>query len=614
MAAPELPHRVPHSALHIARGNLHGFQSGQQTDRSSKKLRVRTALVAAAVAVVALVAGVVMFLRTGSGDGVSVEAPRRGGQIVASIRAEPRSFNRLVARDQATDLLNFLTQGPLVRVNRSTFELQPWLAEKWDSTGDGRTYTLFLRPGVTWSDGTAFTSADVLFSFEAVYNPTSKSVLAGTLLAGGQPIKAAAIDAQTVAVTFPAASGPGLRLLDQLPILPKHKLEGLLTAGTFASAWNSTTPPADIVGTGPFVVRDYQPGQRVVLDRNPRYWRRAADNTPLPYLDRVVLEIVPEQNAELLRLQSGAIDLTSSELRPEDYLSVRRAEEQGQLRLIELGVGPDADAFWFCLKPEVKRKDPRFAFVQRPEFRQAISHAVDRDMFVQTVFLGAAVPVWGPITPGNTQWFWPDVPRYLHDDGRARALLTGIGLADRDGNGVVEDEKGTEARFTVITQRGIGWYERGVAVLRDELAQVGIAIEPAPLEFGAMIQRMLACDYDAMYYRPLTTDMDPAGNLDFWLSSGSAHFWNLEQGPSASDWERRIDTLMLEQAATVESERRHQQFNLVQRIFAENLPVLHFAAPRLYYGHSVRVRGVVPSVQRPPVLWNADSLSLVSVD
>jgi peptide/nickel transport system substrate-binding protein len=537
-------------------------------------------------------------------------SPSRGGQIVASIRAEPRSFNRLVARDSATELISLLTQGPLVRVNRATFELEPWLAERWESSDDGRVHTLHLRPGVTWSDGTPFTSADVLFSLEAVFNPKAKSVLAGILLAGGQPLRATAPDPQTVVVTFPAPSGPGLRLLDQLPILPKHKLQGALDGGAFATAWNSTTAPEALVGTGPFVVREYLPGQRVVLDRNEHYWRRAADGSALPYLDRIALEIVPEQNAELLRLQSGSTDLTSSELRPEDYASVKRAEEQGQLRLAELGVGPDADAFWFCLKAEVKGKDPRFAFVQRPAFRQAISHAVNRDAFVKTVFLGAAVPVWGPITPGNTRWFWAEVPKYSHDDNRARALLESLGLKDRNGNGVVEDAQGTEARFTVITQRGIGWYERGFAVLRDELAGIGIALDAAPLELGAMIQRMLACDYDAMYYRPLTTDLDPAGNLDFWLSSGSAHFWNLEQRTAATEWERRIDTLMLEQAATVDPARRRQQFNLVQQIFAENLPVLHFAAPRLYYGHSVHLRGVVPSVQRPPVLWNADSLSV----
>jgi peptide/nickel transport system substrate-binding protein len=539
-------------------------------------------------------------------------AVRRGGQIVASIRAEPRSYNRLVSRDQATELVSMLTQGKLVRINRATQELEPWLAESWESSADGRTHTLRLRPGVTWSDGTPFTSADVLFSLQAVFDPKAQSVVADTLLVGGQPIRATAPDAQTVVLRYAAPSGPGVRLLDNLPILPKHMLEAALAAGTFAAAWSTTTPPAEVVGTGAFVLREYQPGQRLVLDRNPRYWRRAPDGGALPYLDRIVLEIVPEQNAELLRLQAGEIDLTASELRPEDYVPVREAEEQGRLRLIELGVSPDADAFWFCLKPEVKGKDPRFAFVQRPDFRHAISHAVDRQAFVDAVYLGAGVPLWGPITPGNFEWFWAEVPRYPHDDVLAGIALDGIQVTNRDTDDVREDAKGTEARFTVLTQRGIGAYERGTAVLRDELARIGIVLDIVALEFGALIQRLLACDYDAIYYRPLATDLDPAGNLDFWLSSGSAHFWNIGQKMPATDWERRIDTLMLEQAASLDPERRRQQFTLVQQIFAENLPVLYFAAPRLYYAHSTRLRGVVPSVQRPQVLWNADQLSVTN--
>ena len=553
------------------------------------------------LATAGLLAALVLVLRLGNSSSPATDGAG-GGQIVASIRAEPRTFNRFIARDQTTEVLTFLMQGRLVRVNRATFELEPWLAETWESSADGRTHTLHLRPDVTWSDGTPFTSADVLFSLRAVYDPKVESVLAGSLLAGGQPLRGTAPGPQEVVLTFAEPSGPGLRLLDGLPILPKHKLEAALEAGTFAAAWNTSTPPTDVVGTGPFVLREYQPGQRVVLDRNPRYWRTADDGTTLPYLDRIVLEIVPEQNAELLRIQSGETDLTSSELRPEDYQPIRRAEEDGQLRLIELGIGPDADAFWFCLKPDATRADPRAAFVQRPEFRQAISHAVDREVFAETVFLGAAVPVWGPVTPGNARWFWPDLPRYLHDDARARALLRRIGLEDRDGNGVVEDESGTEARFTVITQRGIGWYERGTSVLREELTGIGIALDIAPLEFGTMIQRLLACDYDAMYFRPLATDFDPAGNMDFWLSSGSAHLWNMAQRAAATEWEQRIDTLMLEQAATLDPDRRRQQFNLVQRIFAENLPVLYFAAPRMYYAHSPRLQGVVPSVLRPPVL------------
>jgi peptide/nickel transport system substrate-binding protein len=559
----------------------------------------------------ALLAAFLLVLRMGGGDDPApAPAAARGGQIVASIRGEPRTFNRYVAADQASEVLSLLMQARLVRINRSTFELEPWLAETWESSPDGRTHTIHLRQGLTWSDGMPLTAEDVMFSLRAVYDPKVDSVLADSLTAGGQPLRTASPDPRTVVFTFAAPSGRGIRMLDGLPILPKHKLEAALAAGTFASAYNTGTPPAEVVGAGPFVLREYQPGQRVVLDRNPRYWRTAPDGAALPYLDRVVLQIIPEQNAELLRIQAGETDLTSTELRPEDYVPVRRAEEEGRLRLIELGVGTDADAFWFCLKPEVKGKDPRFAFVQRPEFRRAISYAVDREAFAESVFLGAAVPVWGPITPGNTPWFWPDIPRYPHNDDTAKMLLRELGLEDRNGNGVVEDAKGTEARFTVITQRGIGWYERGTAFVRDELARVGIALEIAPLELGALIQRLQACDYDAMYFRPVMTDLDPAGNLDFWLSSGPGHFWNLSQKTPATDWERRVDTLMLEQAAERDPARREMQFRVVQRILAENLPVLHFAAPRMYYAHSARLHGVVPSVLRPPVLWNADSLSV----
>ena len=544
-------------------------------------------------------------------DGDREDAPpTRGGQIVATIRAEPRSFNRIVASDQTTLIIDTITQGRLIRINRATFELEPWLAERWESSADGQTHTLHLRPGLKWSDGTPLTSADVLFSIDAIFDPKSNSVLSDTLTVAGKPIRATAPDPQTVVLIYPSPSGPGVRLLDNLPIVPKHKLEAALKAGAMASAWNSQTPPADLAGTGPFVLREYQPGQRLVYERNPYYWRKGPDGGALPYVDRLVLEVVPEQNAELLRLQSGAADILNGEIRPEDYVSVRRAQEQGQVRLIELGVSPDADALWFCLKPEAKRKDPRFAFVQRPEFRQAISHAVDREAFAETVFLGAAVPIWGPITPGNQPWFWPDVPRYPHDDGRARELLKSIGLEDRNGNGVVEDAAGTEARFTVITQQGLGYYERGTAVLRDEAAKVGIALDVAPLEFGAMIERLLACNYDAIYMRPLFTDLDPAGNLDFWLSSGGAHLWNMGEKTPTTEWERRIDSIMLEQASTIDPDRRRTLLNEAQRILAENLPVLYFAAPRMYGAHSARLSGVIPSVMRPNILWSADTLSV----
>jgi len=557
-------------------------------------------------------AALALVLRPGGDSAPVVDRPVRGGQVVAAVHADPVTFNPYVAADETSETIGHLTQARLVRVNRSTFDVEPWLADRWESSADGRNVTFHLRPGLTWSDGVPFSSADVVFSLRAVFDDTVNSPLAARLAVNRQQIRAAAPDANTVLLSFAGPSGPGARLLDHLPILPKHKLEMALLSGTLASAWDLRTAPAEVVGMGPYILHEHQPGQRVLFDRNPRYFRVADDGSALPYLDRVVLQVTSGQDAELQRLQSGEIDLGSSALRVADYVPVRRLEEQGRLRLVELGVDAGADAFWFCLAPEARKADRRFDFVRRPEFRQAISHAVDREAFAETVFRGAAVPVWGPVTPGNSEWFSPDLPRYAPDDARARELLKGIGLEDRNGNGVVEDAGGAEARFRVATGRGVESYELGLAVLTAELARVGIALEMAPLEASEVATRLLTCDYDAMYHRLPPAPLDPALNLEFWLSSGTAHVWHPAQRSPATEWERRIDALMLEQAATTDRAGRRQLFNDAQRILAENLPVLYFAAPRLYYAHTPRVQGVMPSVLHPPVLWNADGLSVAN--
>jgi peptide/nickel transport system substrate-binding protein len=580
-------------------------------------MRSRLLLVITAIAILAGAAavwrrGLVRETTDSESTAQGTGGPRRGGEIVGSVRSEPRTFNRAVNRDPVTDVVAFLTQGKLARLNRLTFELEPRLAERWESSADGLTHTLHLRRGLTWSDGTPFTSADVVFTFDAAYDANSGSILGSALHVGGKPIAAAAPDESTVVLTYPEPFGPGLRILDNLWVLPKHKLEPALKAGTFAKAWGTASPVSDMAGMGPFTVREYQPGQRLVFERNSRYWRKDDDGGALPYLDRIVLEIVPDQNAEILRLTSGNIDMTQSELRPDDYAPVKRASDGGRLRLLDLGIGTDADAFWFCLNPEAWKGKPSFAFVQRPEFRRAISHAINREHFADTVYLGAAVPVWGPITPRNEAWFSRDVPTYPYDIARAAELLRGLGLQDRNRNGTVEDAKGTEARFSVMVMRGNTAWERGAAAVRDQLAKVGITLDVVPLELGAMISQMLKSQYEAIYYRPMATDLDPAANKDFWLSSGSAHFWHFGQKTPATEWERRIDDLIAKHESTLDRAERKRIFDEVQRIFAENLPVLHFVAPRLYYAESSRVRGSTPSVLRPPVLWNADTISVAA--
>ena len=144
---------------------------------------------------------------------------RPGGEIVASVRSNPTTFNRFTSNGRTDDLVSLLTQAKLVRINRATQETEPWLAESWTRSADGLRYTLKLRPNVTFSDGHPFTSDDVAFSFEAAYDEKTDSPLRGALEVDRKKLQVATPDPHTVVVTFPSAFGPGVRILDNLPIV-----------------------------------------------------------------------------------------------------------------------------------------------------------------------------------------------------------------------------------------------------------------------------------------------------------------------------------------------------------------------------------------------------------
>src|SRR6185436_1609724 len=362
-------------------------------------------------------------------------APARGGQLSVSARTEPRSFNRHAARDSTTNLVSTLLHARLVRINKVTDAVEPWLAESWTTSDQGQRVAMQLRRDVTFSDGKPFTADDVVFSFQAVYNERSPSALADSLEPGGKKLQVAAVDPHSVVITFPSPFAPGLRLLEDLPILPRHRLGAALDAGTFTKAWGLDTPPTELAGLGPFVLREYVPGQRLVFDRNPHYFLKAPDGTGLPYLDRVVLEIIPDQIAELLRLESGQLDMMSSEISPDAYAPLKRAADEGRVKLLDLGVSHNADGLWFNLKPGAFAGDARAAWLQRDELRHAISMAVDRKVFADTVFLGAGVPIVGAETPANKKWYWAGTKEPAHDPAGARQMLASIGLSDRNGDG-----------------------------------------------------------------------------------------------------------------------------------------------------------------------------------
>jgi peptide/nickel transport system substrate-binding protein len=555
-----------------------------------------------AALIVAISATVMYILRS-----APPAAVRTGGALVATVRSEPVTFNRYIRNSFPTHLVSLLTQAPLVRINRISSQPEPWLASGWTASDDGRSITVDLREGVTWSDGVPFDAEDVVFSVRAAMDPGVHGPIADGLKVANTPIAVKALTPHRVVFTFAAPFAPGARLLDALPIYPRHVLEKPLADGTFRSAWGPSTDPKQMPGLGPFVLQRYEPGQRIVLARNPHYWRRDANGVQLPYLDRLTLEIVPDQNAELLRLTSGQVDVLQNEIRPEDYRAVKAAADAGRVRLTDVGPGIEREMLWFNLAPAPKGERP--TLVAQDGFREAISVAIDRRAFANEVYLGAAEPSAAPVPPSVKDWT-TDLDAGRYDPARAAARLDALGIVDRDNDGVREDATGRPARFSILVGAGITPTEKGAQFIRDSLGKIGVRVDVVPLDINAVMGRWMESRYDAIYHHITLTDTDPANGLDWWLSSGSSHLWHPNQKSPATAWEAQIDDLMARQSTTLDRAERQRLFAEVQRIFVAHNPAIYFVTPRIYVATSMRVAPAKPGLERPQILWAADELAV----
>jgi ABC-type transport system substrate-binding protein len=215
---------------------------------------------------------------------VSGDIGQYGGALVLMALSDPKTFNPVTASEtSSTEIIDHIFSG-LVEMNGETMDYEPALARSWSTSSDGRTWTFTLRKGLQWSDGAPLTADDVIFTFDVIFDPRIPNSTADVLSAKGHPIKARKIDEQTVQITTAEPFAPLLNGLTT-PILPKHKLEQPVRAGNFNSAWGIDTEPQKIVGCGPFVLNRYIPGQKVVLSRNPYYWKMDTAGKRLPYLD-----------------------------------------------------------------------------------------------------------------------------------------------------------------------------------------------------------------------------------------------------------------------------------------------------------------------------------------
>src|SRR5215472_1197235 len=376
-----------------------------RTARSQKRFGAWTV----AAAFFSLVAAISPRASESAGDLMVTDNPsgHTGGRLAVALRSEPKTLNPILALDETSREVIACLSADLIHINRGSQKSEPALAKSWKVSQDGREYTLQLRRGLHFSDGQPFDADDVVFSFQVYLDEKVDAPQRDLLVVAGKPIGVQKLDAYSVRFQLAQPYAAAERIFDSVPILPRHLLEAIYHKNGISDAWSISTPASQFAGLGPFRLKEYVPGQRIVLERNPYYWKQDRRGVRLPYVDEIDFLFVASEDAQVIRFQSGETDILSR-LSAENFAVLEKQQAAKGYRAQDLGPGLEYNFLFFNLNdisakdlPEVARKQSWFHDVR---FRQAVSAAIDRDGIVRLVYSGRATPLWGNVTPGNRLW------------------------------------------------------------------------------------------------------------------------------------------------------------------------------------------------------------------
>ena len=533
-----------------------------------------------------------------------------GGRLVVALRSEPKTINPVLAVDEPSrDVIRCLT-ADLIHINRGSLKTEPSLAKSWKVSNDGRQYTLQLRHGLRFSDGEPFTADDVIFSFQVYLDEKINSSQRDLLVVDGKPITVVKVDAYTIRFELAKPYAAAERLFDGVAILPRHLLEASYRSGAFSQAWKLSMLPSQFAGLGPFRLKEYVPGQRVVLERNPYYWKADRAGNQLPYLNEVVFLFVPSEDAQVIRFQSGDTEVLSR-FSAENFAVLQKQQGTKGYHLDDLGPGLEYNFLFFNLNdlssknlPEISKKQ---AWFQDLRFREAVSAAIDREGIVRLVYGGRATAIWDQVTPGNKLWVDDKIAHPKQSVERARGLLQSAGFSWK--NGALLDPQGNPVEFSILTSASNAQRAKIATIIQDDLSQLGMAVQVVPLDFHAMVDRLQSSyNYEAAVMGLVSGDADPTSEMNVWLSNGETHLWHPNQTKPGTAWESEMDGLMEKQLVTLDYAKRKQLYDRVQEVVAEELPVICLVSPNILVGAANRVGNFRPAILVPYALWNIDQL------
>jgi peptide/nickel transport system substrate-binding protein len=391
------------------------------------------------------------------------DAPKRGGTLVVGWGQTPRHLNGAVQSGVATALPSTQIFASPLRFD-DKWNPQPYLAEKWSVAEDGKSLTLNLRRNAVFHDGKPVTSADVAFSIMAIKANHPFTTMLGPVEKVDTPDPYTAI--VRMSTPHPAivlAMSPAL-----CPILPKH------IYGDGQDLKNHPRNSSNVVGSGPFKLVEFKPGQSLVLERFDKFFLSGK-----PYLDKIVIDNNPDSASLVLGLERGTVHMLPSLTNSTD---LKRLSSNAQVTLTAKGYDGIGGLNWLAFNLTRKPFDD-------VRVRKAIAMSMDKKFITKALMGGFAQPADGPIV-ASSPFAVEDVVRYPLDLKQATALLDEAGLKP--------GANGERFKFVIDYVPGAGDQQKVVAeYLKAQLKKVGVTVEVrTSADFPAWAKRVSSHDFD----------------------------------------------------------------------------------------------------------------------
>jgi peptide/nickel transport system substrate-binding protein len=480
--------------------------------------------------------------------------PEPGGTVVRRLAQDVNTLNALLQNVEVEEIVLSLIYDPILEID-AEMKFAPGLAESWEISPDGKTYTFRLNRAATWSDGQPVRARDVVFTLLKIVDPATQSAQLAGMFEGLDPKQTRALDDHTVQVVFNQARASQLVAFN-IGVLPEH----VYRKGSMSRDLNWKA-----VGSGPYLLSRREAGKEILLTRRSDYWRRP------PYIDRVLFKVLQDDAVSWAALKRGDID--ESQITSDFWKMERndpRVRETMEIhRFYTLGYNFIA---W-------NNRDP---ILSDRSVRRALTMAFDRRKIINNLYYGTARLITGPFTPD--QWAYnPEVKPIEFDLPGARQLLQSAGWRDSDNDGVL-DRDGKPLEIEVLFQSGNAPSIQQGQVLQSDLKSIGVTLHLAPLDSATLIPRVLGGKYQGVFLA-WGLDLDP----DLF-----SIFHSSQHSPSGQNFvfysNPQVDRLIEQGRVELNQDKRTEIYRRLHAILAEDQPYTWTFQGSEKWGMNRRVR------------------------